>query len=161
MHIRAYQHADFDRLLSLTLRAFQPIQEGFREQLGSALFEAQNGRWRQDYREELTRLTSRELRDRFLVADSGDRAVGYAAWTLHPSPNGLRGEITLLCVDPDHHRAGAGAALVAAALDAMRVAGCVVAMVSTGGDGNHAPARALYEAAGFTALPNVFYSRVL
>jgi pimeloyl-ACP methyl ester carboxylesterase len=47
------------------------------------------------------------------------------------------------------------------AMDQMRAAGCTLAVVATGGDPGHAPARALYEAAGFTGLPLVRYYRGL
>jgi hypothetical protein len=43
----------------------------------------------------------------------------------------------------------------------MRAGGCTLAIVATGGDTGHAPARALYDSAGFTALPLVRYYRQL
>lgn len=43
----------------------------------------------------------------------------------------------------------------------MREAGCTCASVWTGGDDGHGPARAMYEACGFTALPLVHCYREL
>jgi GNAT superfamily N-acetyltransferase len=76
-------------------------------------------------------------------------------------PEGAQGEITLLAVDPAHQLRGTGRALIEAACDAMRTEGCVVAVVATGGDQAHTPARAAYTATGFSPLPTVFFSRLL
>jgi hypothetical protein len=43
----------------------------------------------------------------------------------------------------------------------MRGNGMDIAVVETGGDPGHAPARAAYEAAGFTLLPVSRYFRLL
>ena len=43
----------------------------------------------------------------------------------------------------------------------MREQGMDIAIVETGGDPGHAPARAAYEAAGFTLLPVARYFRLL
>ena len=161
LHLRTAEADDLEPLIELTIRAFHDIQDGIRAQLGDALFEPQNGDWRGDYRRTLTDLVAPEQRGRTLVAVMAGAPVGYAAWTTHPGPRGDQGEITLLAVDHVHQQHGAGRALIEAACDAMRDAGCVVAIVGTGGDEAHTPARAAYTAAGFTALPTVFYSRLL
>jgi ribosomal protein S18 acetylase RimI-like enzyme len=160
MRVRTVEPDDLDALVDLTIRAFTTIQAGIREQLGEALFASQNGRWREDYRETLTS-AARDAPDRFLVADVEGIPAGFATWTVHPAAAGDLGEITLLAVDPGQQRHGVGRALIDAACDAMRAAGCVVAYAGTGGDAAHAPARAAYEATGFTPLPTVFYSRLL
>ncbi|WP_150253897.1 GNAT family N-acetyltransferase [Nocardiopsis deserti] len=64
-------------------------------------------------------------------------------------------------VDADHQGRGVGTALTEAATDWIREQGAAVAMVETGGDDGHAPARATYERAGYTALPIVRYFRKL
>jgi hypothetical protein len=43
----------------------------------------------------------------------------------------------------------------------MRSHGMDIAVVETGGDPGHAPARAAYEGAGFTVLPIARYFRLL
>ena len=47
------------------------------------------------------------------------------------------------------------------AAEHMRAQGMDIAAVGTGGDSGHGPARALYEALGYTALPGVRYLRLL
>ena len=161
LHLRTAIASDLEPMVELTIRAFEAIQHGIRDQLGVALFEPQNGDWRGDYRRTLEDLTSPEDAGRCIVATVDGRPVGFASWTTHPGPKGLQGEITLLAVDPQVQRNGVGRALTEAACDAMRSAGCVVAFAGTGGDAAHQPARAMYEATGFTPLPTVFYSRRL
>ena len=46
-------------------------------------------------------------------------------------------------------------------VDHMRERGMDIAALGTGGDPGHAPARALYEALGYTALPGVRYLKLL
>lgn len=161
MLLRTFHADDLEALIDLTVRAFEPIQDGIRHQLGDELFARQNGQWRQDYRDTLAELTGPGNEHRFLVADLDGAPAGYAAWSTHPGPAGPQGEITLLAVDPRHQRSGLGRALIDAACEAMRTAGCVVAWAGTGGDEAHTSARAAYATAGFTPLPTVFYSRVL
>ena len=62
------------------------------------------------------------------------------------------GEVTVIAVDPDHRGLGIGRRLLDHAVAALRAAGAPVIMVATGGDEGHAPARALYETAGFRRL---------
>jgi len=71
----------------------------------------------------------------------------------------LMGEIYMIAVDPSAQRRGIARALSQHALDFMRSKGNTVAMVETGGDPGHAPARATYEAAGFRNLPLARYFR--
>lgn len=161
MFLRTFRTDDLEALVDLTVRAFEPIQNGIRDQLGAELFARQNGQWRQDYRDTLAELTNAENQHRFLVAELDGAPAGYAAWTTHRGPAGPQGEITLLAVNPRYQRSGLGRALIDGACEVMRAAGCVVAWAGTGGDEAHTAARAAYAAGGFTPLPTVFYSRLL
>jgi ribosomal protein S18 acetylase RimI-like enzyme len=71
------------------------------------------------------------------------------------------GVIEIIGVDPDYQRRGVGARLTQFALDHMRRRGMDIAVVETGGDAGHAPARALYGDVGFTLLPIARYFRPL
>jgi ribosomal protein S18 acetylase RimI-like enzyme len=71
------------------------------------------------------------------------------------------GEVWMIAVDPDAQRAGVGRLLMEHATEQIRAAGCRLAVVPTGGDPGHAPARALYEHLGFTPLPLVRYYKVV
>lgn len=67
----------------------------------------------------------------------------------------------MIAVDPDHQRKGIAMALSEVALEWMTDAGMTTAMVSTGGDPGHAPARRTNEKAGFRAFPSVQYFKKL
>lgn len=62
-------------------------------------------------------------------------------------------EIFMMAVNSDHQGRGVGSALTVFAVGWIREAGLSVAMVETGGDPDHAPARRTYEKAGFRILP--------
>jgi GNAT superfamily N-acetyltransferase len=71
------------------------------------------------------------------------------------------GEVWMLAVDPDAQSQGLGTVLTNAATAWMREQGMLVAMINTGGDPGHAPARRTYEKAGFRPLPGVQYFKAL
>ena len=67
----------------------------------------------------------------------------------------------MIAVDPAHQRRGVGIALTAHVTDWIRRQGMTVALIGTGGDPGHAPARRLDERAGYTPLPGVQYVKTL
>lgn len=67
----------------------------------------------------------------------------------------------MLAVDPAAQGRGTGSALTAFATDWLRSAGMRVAMAETGGDPGHAPARQVYQQAGYAPLPVARYFRAL
>jgi len=71
------------------------------------------------------------------------------------------GAIDIIATDPEYQRRGIAKALTAAALDHMRDSGMDIAVVETGGDPGHAPARAAYTATGFTLLPIARYFQLV
>jgi GNAT superfamily N-acetyltransferase len=64
-------------------------------------------------------------------------------------------------VDPAFQGRGIGSALLSRALTWMSEAGMAVAMVETGGDPGHAPARRTYEKLGFGVVPVARYYKTL
>jgi ribosomal protein S18 acetylase RimI-like enzyme len=88
-----------------------------------------------------------------------DVPVGYVALRLDADTK--LGEIYLLAVDPEHQNHGIGTMLTEHAFDEMRRAGMVAAMVDTGFDPGHAPARRTYEKAGFVSIPAARYFKQL
>ncbi|MFP4271042.1 MAG: GNAT family N-acetyltransferase [Alphaproteobacteria bacterium] len=96
---------------------------------------------------------------RLWVALIDDAVAGFVAVRTHAAES--LGEITMLAVDPAYQRRGIGGALTRFALARMRAAGLAVAMVETGGDDGHAPARRTYAGAGFTLWPVARYFREL
>lgn len=56
-------------------------------------------------------------------------------------------------------RGGVARSLCEHGIAHLREAGVALITIGTGGDGFHAPARALYESLGFRGLPTMFYAR--
>ncbi len=67
----------------------------------------------------------------------------------------------MIAVDPGYQRSGVGSLLTSHALRWFADIGMALAMVETGGDPGHAPARRTYERAGFVHLPVARYFKRL
>lgn len=94
------------------------------------------------------------------VAVVDDRPVGFVAVALdayHPR----MGAVDMIAVDPEYQRRGIAREMMAFAADHMRRSGMDIAVVETGGDPGHAPARHAYESAGYTLLPITRYFQLL
>ena len=151
--LRPVDPGDVDRLVALALRAWAPVHASMAAVLGERL----NARIYPDWAAEQAETVRAACADPELqvtVAVDGEHTVlGFVAVLLRPAD--ASGEIDLIAVDPAAGRRGAGRALTDHALEQLRAAGCTLAVVATGGDPGHAPARALAAAAGFTGLPRV------
>ena len=67
----------------------------------------------------------------------------------------------MIAVDPDYQNRGVGLDLVNFAVDRIAELGIQLAEIGTGGDPGHAPARHVYEKAGFIPVPLVRYYKAL
>ncbi|MDT0328914.1 GNAT family N-acetyltransferase [Nocardiopsis lambiniae] len=158
IEIRDIRGDDRETLLELSLRAWEPVHASLREALGAVLYDRMIPDWRVSQRtavadaiddgETLVRVALRE-----------GEIAGFYAVRIRSEED--MGEVTLLAVDPDHQRAGVGVALTGHAVDWIRDQGMGVAMIETGGDEGHAPARRAYEKAGLAPLPIVRYFQAL
>jgi GNAT superfamily N-acetyltransferase len=156
--IRAYRPDDEERIVELSLRAWQPVFASIEEILGPEIFVGLHGDWRV-YQEQSVRRTLADDQMTIWVADVG-RVVGFVAARV-ANPERHIGELYMLAVDPNNQEHGVGIALTERATDWMRDAGMRVAMIFTGGDPGHAPARRVYEKAAYTLLPTAGYYKAL
>jgi GNAT superfamily N-acetyltransferase len=158
--IRLLEDRDHEAVVALSLRAWAPVFASLERILApsgvySRLYPAG---WSTAQREAVQAvLTSAAMHVH--VAEMEQAVVGFAATTLHDDQS--TGEIHMIAVDPAHQRRGVATALIAAATAWMTEQGRSVALIGTGGDPGHAPARRAYERAGFTALPVVNYFKTL
>ncbi|MFE8950873.1 GNAT family N-acetyltransferase [Streptomyces althioticus] len=170
MRIRAFTPQDLTALTDLTIETFRPFyEESFRPLVGETVFANQHGDWRDDYRREVPGLHAPERHLYVAVAEAddgdgdgdgdGDSLAGYVAWSVDPGRR--NGSISHLAVSAQHRRGHLGTALCKHAFAHMRSLGAEVVEIGTGGDPFHAPARALYERLGCTALPTAVYYRQL
>jgi GNAT superfamily N-acetyltransferase len=156
--IREYRPDDEEPVVGLSLRAWAPVFASLEHVLGRELVRRLHGDWRQ-YQEQAVRDLLADPAMQVWVAQAAWGVTGMAAATLHRER--LIGEIVMLAVDPDCQHGGTGTALTEFATGWLRGAGMRVAMVETGGDAGHGPARRVYEKAGYTLLPVARYFRPL
>ena len=159
--IRPLTAPDLDAVVAFAVRAWAPVFDSMRGVLGEVIYRQLYPDWRA-MQERAVEQGCRAATETW-VADVDGRPVGFAAVVHHDesSDEPCSGEIEMVAVDPEHQRQGVGAQLIAHALEGMRRAGLRLAVVATGGDPGHAPARAAYEKAGFTGLPLVRYYQAL
>ena len=157
--LREFTDDDLDAVVTLALRAWEPVFASLRDVLGeSGVFALLHPDWRADQRTAV-RDTCRAAGMRVWVAEVDAVVAGFVAARLEP---GQRiGEVVMIAVDPGQQRHGIAAQLMSAALDWFSTSGMAVAMVETGGDPGHAPARRAYERSGFTPLPVARYFKRL
>jgi ribosomal protein S18 acetylase RimI-like enzyme len=155
--VRDFADRDEDAVAALALRAWAPVFESLRAVLG-AVFDHMHPDWRAD-QERAVREACHTEGLRVWVAEEGSAVAGFVAARLDHDEH--TGEIYMIAVDPAHQRAGVGSLLTQHALTWFADNGMALAMVETGGDPGHAPARRTYERAGFTPLPLVRYFRRL
>jgi ribosomal protein S18 acetylase RimI-like enzyme len=158
IHIRSAEQTDLQPLIDLTLRAFEPIFENFPRVLGPELYTRLYPDWHTQQADGVRWLMSAE-KIQVYVAEVDKTLVGLIA--VENNPENRRGEVQFLAVDPEWQRQGIADALNKFALKIMRQAGMTLAIVETGGDSSHAPARRAYEKAGYSCMPIARYFQVL
>jgi GNAT superfamily N-acetyltransferase len=157
--IRPYAAADREEVVALSLRAWAPVFASMKDAMGPRIHEAQypDG-WQASQRAAVRHACDSDT-IRVWVADAAPAIAGFVAAQLHEADR--LGEIYMLAVDPPHQRQGIAAGLIDSAMRWLTDSGMTIAMVETGGDPGHAPARATYEGAGFTLFPISRYFKVL
>jgi ribosomal protein S18 acetylase RimI-like enzyme len=157
--IRPLADRDHEPVVALSLRAWAPVFASMERVLGpSGVYARFYPDWRTAQREAV-RHALRDDATPVWVAEVDGAAAGFVAVRFDRAER--MGEIHMIAVDPAHQRRGVGSALTAFALERMREAGMAVAMVETGGDPGHGPARRTYERAGFALWPVARYFAAL
>lgn len=156
--IRPFDDHDLAEVVALSLRAWAPVFASLERELGSEIFKRLYSDWRASQQQAVEAVCAEEAKHVW-VAEVGARAAGFVAIELHPESS--IGEIYMIAVDPDYQGSGIGTALSEFALEWIKEAGMAVAMVETGGDPGHAPARRTYEKTGFVQLPIARYFKAV
>jgi ribosomal protein S18 acetylase RimI-like enzyme len=157
--LRGYRPSDEEALVELSLRAWEPVFDAANEALGPDLFLRLRGDWRVGQATEVRGVLADSTQRVWVAEDDGGRAVGFVAGKLHREQE--LGEIYMIAVDPGAQGQGLGRALTTVATAWLRQSGMRAAMIETGGDRGHAPARRLYKKAGYTPLPAVRFFKSL
>jgi len=158
MVIEPYDETKLEAVVALSLRAWAPVFVSIEEAMGSDVFRAQHPDWRVSQKAAVEAVCGdAEVHVRLAMVDGA--VAGFVALKLHAEDR--MGEVYMIAVDPAHQRRGIAGALTAYALAWFAEAGMTTAMVETGGDPGHAPARHTYEAAGFRLVPVARYFKKL
>jgi ribosomal protein S18 acetylase RimI-like enzyme len=158
MRIEPYSPRHLDAVIRLSLRAWAPVFESIQRAMDVDVYRALLPDWRVSQHKAVEGVCAAEDTQVWVAIEAG-APVGFVAVKLHAETR--VGELSMIAVDPDCQRQGIGAALTAFALEWMQEAGMSVAMVETGGDPGHAPARRLYERLGFGLFPIARYFKKL
>jgi GNAT superfamily N-acetyltransferase len=157
--VRAFSERDQDAVVALSLRAWAPVFASLEDVLGeSGVFSQMYPDWRADQERAVRAACSAEGMHVW-VAEMDAAVTGFVAARLDHEES--MGEIYMIAVDPAYQCNGVGSLLTSFALQWFKDNGMALAMVETGGDPGHAPARRTYEQSGFVRLPVARYFKKL
>jgi len=159
LHIRPIKKKDIEDVVQLSLLAWVPVFDSFKQILGSIIFSLIWPNWEISQEEGIEETCLSDEKSTVIVAEVNDEVVGFLAYELKPESQ--IGEVIFLAVHPDYQNRGIGTDLNNFALRDMKERGMRLAVVETGGDPSHAPARRAYEKSGYTPLPLARYFKNL
>jgi ribosomal protein S18 acetylase RimI-like enzyme len=157
--IRSFRDDDIEEIVRLSLLAWEPVFVSFKQILGPEIYPILYPDWRKSQKEGVETTCKDKERVNVLVAEIAGSVIGFLAYELNKKNES--GEVLLLAVHPEYQNQGIGTELNIQALQEMKAAGAKMAVVETGGDAAHAPARKSYEKADYTAFPLVRYFKDL
>lgn len=159
VRIETYDPGHLNAVIDLSLRAWAPVFDSLQKVLNADVYQAfYSDSWRVSQQKLVARVCAAKDISVW-VAVEAETPVGFVALKLDAESS--LGEIYMVAVDPDYQGQGIGTNLTKFALDQMKEAGMSVAMVDTGGDPGHGPARHTYEKAGFELFPSARYFKKL
>lgn len=159
IHIRLLDSGEIDDVVHLSLLAWEPVFHSFEEVLGPAIYPRLYPDWKKSQSEAVAGVCRDDQKYSVWVAELEQTIAGFIAYTLDTKE--MVGEVYMLAVHPDYQNRGIGTELNTFALQKLKESGMRLAVVGTGGDPGHAPARRSYEKAGYTPLPLVQYYKDL
>ena len=159
MQIEPYKASQLDAVIRMSLRAWASVFDSMQKIMNREVYQTfYPDNWRVSQQQAVENVCAAEDTNVW-VAIENNSIVGFVAVKLDSEDK--MGEIYMIAVDPDAQGKGIGTALTEFALAWMKDAGMSIAMVETGGDPGHAPARRTYEKAGFELLPIARYFKKL
>ncbi|MGN6575372.1 MAG: GNAT family N-acetyltransferase [Nocardioides sp.] len=154
--IRPLTPADLDAVVDLSLLAWEPVFASFASILGTEIFERlYRPDWRSAQAAAVRSNCTAEDSEAFVTTTTDDVPVAFVV--LKEDRDESLGVVDMIAVHPQHQRRGHARALMEFAVQRFDDQGLRLISVGTGGDPGHAPARALYEAVGFTGVPLMNY----
>lgn len=159
MAIEPYKSDHLEAVAALSLRAWAPVFDSLKQVFDASVYQSFYPEGWRTSQEKAVRDVCASADMRVWVAIESAAVAGFVAVRYHATD--MLGEIYMIAVDPDYQRRGIAIALTDFAVERMKEAGMSVAMVETGGDPGHGPARGAYEKAGFRLFPVARYFKKL
>jgi GNAT superfamily N-acetyltransferase len=157
--IRPATPEDADRCGEIAVLAWRPVYDGWREMMGDDLWALHCTGWEDRKRGDVAGFI-RQYPHWAIVTEVEGEIAGFLTFTLNEDKR--IGEIGNNAVDPAYQGHGIGTAQCEWVLEHFRSHGMASAMVYTGLDEGHAPARTMYVKAGFdVSLPHIRYYKKL
>ncbi|GCE28332.1 GNAT family N-acetyltransferase [Dictyobacter alpinus] len=156
--IRSMTDKDIEPIVQLSLLAWAPVFESFQQVLGERIYTLMYPDWKKQ-QQEVVEKYCRDGQTSVYVADVDGHVAGFITYTINDENQ--TGEVDLLAVHPDYQNRGIGTALNTFVFERMKERGVKLAVVGTGGDPGHAPARRAYEKVGYIGLPLMRYYKDL
>lgn len=157
--LRPFNERDLEDIVALSILAWEPVFVAWEQILGPELYPiAIYPDWRVGQADVVRRICA-DAENMTWVGVVDGSVIGFVVYNLDHDKE--TGEVQLLAVHPDYQNDGIGTALNELTLQKMEEAGMALAVVGTGGDEGHAPARRSYEKAGYSGLPLVRYYKKL
>ena len=159
MQIEPYTPRYLDTIIRLSLRAWTPVFDSIQNVMDADVYQAfYPDQWSVSQQKAVEDVCAAEETKVWVAIDAGS-IVGFIAVKLHSEDS--MGEIYMVAVEPDFQGQGIGSTLIQFALNWLKDAEMSIAMVETGGDPGHAPARHTYEKVGFRLFPVARYFKKL
>jgi GNAT superfamily N-acetyltransferase len=159
LQIREGTTQDIAAIVELSLLAWEPVFDSFRQVMGPTIFAILYPDWRQVQTATVEKFCQARANAVLWVAEWEGAIAGFLVCEFKHGAK--EGEVQLLAVHPAYQNQGIGTALNNYALAKMKAEGMILATVATGGDPGHAPARRSYEKAGYRPIPQVWYCQDL
>jgi GNAT superfamily N-acetyltransferase len=158
--IRSITPGDLPMLQSIRRAAFEPVFASFRTIVGQEIAAIAFTHADAEQAKLLDDMCAAESGHQVLVVTLGEEPVGFVSFTTNAETR--TGEIGLNAVRPECAGKGIGSWMYDYVLERMQALGMALAVVGTGGDNSHAPARRAYEKVGFgPAIPSVYMYKLL
>lgn len=158
--IREFRKEDLPRLREIARKAWKPIFDNYKNQLGDELYPMLYPDPEEPFRVKDREIVSQAelVPHEILICERNGEIAGFIFF-------GMRGKTGIICnnaKDPDSQERGVAQEMYTAVLEKFKAAGMTVATVGTGLDSAHESARRAYEKAGFSARMDktVYYMKL-
>ncbi len=158
IRIEPYTAEHLDGIVRLSLRAWKPVFESVEREMGPEKYREYYPDWRVSQQEAVESVCENEQMPVWTALDGGT-PIGFVGVKTHADED--MGEVYMIAVDPEAQGHGIAARLMEIAIEWMKGKKLTMAIIDTGMDSGHAPARRAYEKLGFEMWPVArFYKNI-